>query len=156
MILADDQGYGDFGCHGHPCLKTPHLDALYRDCVRLTDFHVDPTCSPTRAALMTGKYASRVGVWHTLQGRSILRQGETTLAEIFRDHGYRTGIFGKWHLGDAYPYRPQDRGFEEVVIHGGGGIGQNPDYWGNDYFDDHYCRNGNWEAFKGYCTDVWF
>ncbi|WP_168566004.1 arylsulfatase [Crateriforma spongiae] len=156
LILTDDQGYGDFGCHGHPALETPEMDRLYSDSVRMTDFHVDPTCSPTRAALMTGKYASRVGVWHTLQGRSILRHNETTLADRFRDAGYRTGIFGKWHLGDAYPYRPQDRGFDETLIHGGGGIGQNPDYWGNTYFDDHYCRDGRWEKFNGYCTDVWF
>ena len=156
FILADDQGYGDMACHGHPCLKTPTLDALHGESVRFVNFHVDPTCSPTRSALMTGKYASRVGVWHTLQGRSILRREETTMAELFRDSGYRTGILGKWHLGDAFPYRPQDRGFEETLIHGGGGVGQNPDYWGNGYFDDHYCRNGKWEKFEGYCTDIWF
>jgi arylsulfatase A-like enzyme len=156
LILADDQGYGDMACHGHPCLKTPALDALHGDSVRLKNFHVDPTCAPTRAALMTGKYASRVGVWHTLQGRSILRREETTMAELFRDGGYRTGIFGKWHLGDNFPYRPQDRGFQEVVIHGGAGVGQNPDYWGNTYFDDQFCRNGGWEKFDGYCTDIWF
>lgn len=156
LILADDQGYGDLGSHGHPCLKTPELDALHRESVRFTNLHSDPTCSPTRAALMTGKYASRVGVWHTLAGRSILRREETTMPELFREGGYRTGIFGKWHLGDVFPYRPEDRGFQDVVIHGGGGVGQNPDYWGNDYFDDHYCRNGKWEKFDGYCTDVWF
>ncbi len=156
LILADDQGYGDLGCHGHPCLKTPALDALHRESVRLTNFHMDPTCAPTRAALLTGKYATRVGVWHTLQGRSILRREETTMAELLRAGGYRTGIFGKWHLGDNYPYRPEDRGFQEVVIHGGAGVGQNPDYWGNTYFDDHYRRNGRWEKFDGYCTDVWF
>jgi len=156
LILADDQGYGDLGCHGHPYLKTPALDTLHADSVRLTNFHVDPTCAPTRSALMTGKYATRVGVWHTLQGRSILRREETTMAELFRDGGYRTGIFGKWHLGDNYPYRPQDRGFQDVLIHGGAGVGQNPDYWGNTYFDDHFRRNGTWEKFEGYCTDIWF
>ncbi|HUS71711.1 MAG TPA: arylsulfatase, partial [Sedimentisphaerales bacterium] len=70
--------------------------------------------------------------------------------------GYRTGVFGKWHLGDNYPFRPQDRGFQEVLIHRGGGVGQGPDYWGNDYFDDTYLHNGKPKKFSGYCTDVWF
>lgn len=156
LILADDQGYGDLGCLGSPSLKTPALDRLHGESVRFTNFHVDPTCAPTRAALMTGKYASAVGVWHTLQGRSILRREETTMAELFRAAGYRTGIFGKWHLGDTWPYRPQDRGFQETLIHGGAGVGQNPDYWGNTYFNDHYRRGETWEKFDGYCTDIWF
>ena len=113
LIITDDQGYGDLGCHGNPVLKTPNLDRLHGESVRLTDFHVDPTCSPTRSALMTGRYASRTGVWHTITGRSLLRRDEITLAEVFAAAGYRTGIFGKWHLGDNYPYRPQDRGFQE-------------------------------------------
>ncbi len=156
LIMTDDQGYGDLGCHGNPMIKTPNLDKLYSESVRLTDFHVDPTCSPTRSALMTGRYSGRVGVWHTIMGRSLLASSETTMAEVFQGSGYATGIFGKWHLGDNAPCRPQDQGFTDVFVHGGGGVGQTPDYWGNDYFDDTYFRNGKPEPKNGYCTDVWF
>ena len=156
IIITDDQGYGDLGCHGNPIVKTPKIDEFYKQAVRLDNYHVDPTCAPTRAALMTGRYSNRVGVWHTIQGRNMLRTREKTMPEIFRANGYTTGIFGKWHLGDAYPYRPEDRGFDHVVIHGAGGVGQTPDYWGNDYFSDHYYINGQWTKFDGYCTDVWF
>ena len=156
LVLTDDQGYGDLACHGNPAIQTPHLDKLYTQSTRLTNFHVDPTCAPTRSALMTGRYSNRTGVWHTIQGRNLLRRREVTMADVFVQNGYETGIFGKWHLGDSYPFRPQDRGFKEVVIHGGGGVTQTPDFWGNDYFDDTYRVNGEPKAFKGYCTDVWF
>ncbi len=156
IVITDDQGYGDMSCHGNTELHTPNIDALHADSVRLTNFHVDPTCAPTRSALMTGKYSRRVGVWHTVMGRSFLAPEEKTLAERFSEHGYRTAIFGKWHLGDNYPLRPQDQGFQDVLVHGGGGVGQTPDHWGNDYFDDTYFRNGHPEKFDGYCTDVWF
>lgn len=161
FILTDDQGYGDLACLGNPWLKTPNLDRLHAQSVRLTNYHTGTTCSPTRASLMTGQYSNRVGVWHTINGRSLLRPGrsdesEATMADLFRASGYQTAIFGKWHLGDNYPLRPQDRGFNEVLVHGGGGVGQTPDFWGNDYFDDTYLRNGRPEKFQGYCTDVWF
>ena len=156
LIMTDDQGYGDLSCHGNPVLQTPHLDALYRESVRLTNFHVDPTCSPTRAALMTGRYSTRTGVWHTVMGRHMPRRREIMMPQVFADNGYRTAIFGKWHLGDNFPFRPQDRGFQEVLIHGGGGVGQIPDYWGNDYFDDTYFENGQPREFAGYCTDIFF
>ncbi|UCF44610.1 MAG: arylsulfatase [Planctomycetota bacterium] len=156
LVITDDQGYGDLGCHGNTVIKTPNLDKLYLQSVRLTNFHVCPTCAPTRASLMTGRYCNRTGVWHTVMGRSLLRSDEVTMADLFAANGYRTGIFGKWHLGDNYPFRPQDRGFQEVLVHGGGGVGQTPDYWGNDYFDDTYWHNGKPKKFAGYCTDVWF
>jgi arylsulfatase A-like enzyme len=156
LVITDDQGYGDLSCHGNSVLKTPNLDKLHSQSVRLDDFHVSPTCSPTRAALMTGRYCNRTGVWHTVMGRSLLSKDEVTMADVFAASGYRTGIFGKWHLGDNYPFRPQDRGFDETLVHGGGGIGNTQDYWGNDYFDDSYFRNGKPEKFTGYCTDVWF
>jgi len=156
LIVTDDQGYGDLGCHGNPILKTPHLDRLFSESVRLTNFHVDPTCSPTRAALMTGRYSTRTGVWHTVMGRHMPRPGEVMMPSVFAESGYRTAIFGKWHLGDNYPYRPQDRGFREVFVHGGGGVGQIPDYWGNDYFDDTFLDHGRWKRQQGYCTDVFF
>jgi len=156
LIMTDDQGYGDLAANGHPQLKTPHMDRLHRDGVRLENFHVDPTCSPTRSALLIGRYSGRVGVWHTIMGRNILRDDETTMAQLFQAAGYRTGIFGKWHLGDSYPYAARFRGFEDAIVHGGGGVGQTPDFWGNDYTDDHYNDNGTWRPFQGYCTDVWF
>jgi len=156
MVITDDQGYGDLACNGNPVLRTPNLDRLHNQSLRLTNYHVSPTCAPTRAALMTGRYTNLVGPWHTIQGRSILHQGEVTMADCFRASGYRTGIFGKWHLGDNYPSRPQDRGFDEVLIHGGGGIWQTPDHFGNDYFDDTYLHNGKAQKFEGFCTDVFF
>lgn len=156
LIVTDDQGYGDLGFHSNPVLRTPHLDTLARESFRLTNFHADPTCAESRAALMTGRYSARVGVWHTIRGRSLLREDEITLGRIFRENGYVTGVFGKWHLGDNYPFRPQDRGFDRSVVHGGGGIGQTPDAWGNDYFDDIYLVDGEPQPQQGYCTDVFF
>jgi len=156
LVMTDDQGYGDLACHGNRSIKTPNIDRLSSESVRLTNYHVSPTCAPTRAALLTGRYSNATGVWHTIMGRSLLHPEERTLADCFRAGGYRTGIFGKWHLGDNYPCRPQDRGFDEVLIHGGGGVWQTPDYFGNDYFDDVYNHNGKPEKFSGFCTDVWF
>ncbi len=156
LVLTDDQGYGDLGCHGNPVLRTPHMDALHGVSFRLSNYHVGPTCAPTRAGLYTGHYHNSTGVWHTIGGRSLLRRDEWSLADALSGAGYATGLFGKWHLGDAYPYRPEDRGFQEVVTHGGGGVGNTPDHWGNAYRDDHYRRNGQWRPYEGYCTDVWF
>ncbi len=156
LVITDDQGYGDLGCHGNPVVQTPHLDRFHGESVRLTNYHVGPTCAPTRAGLLTGRYANSTGVWHTIGGRSLLRADEYSLADAFRANGYATGLFGKWHLGDNYPYRPQDRGFEEVVVHGGGGVGNTPDHWGNCYFDDAYWTGAEHRRFPGYCTDVWF
>jgi arylsulfatase A-like enzyme len=156
LILTDDQGDGDMECHGSPYVKTPAINELYRQSVRFTDFHVDPSCSPTRSALLTGCYSSRAGVWHTTGGRSLLKEGMPTLADLFKTNGYETAIFGKWHLGENYPFRPQDRGFKESVVFGGGLITDNPDYWGNDYFDDTYRHNGKYQEYKGYCNTVWF
>ena len=156
LVITDDQGYGDLSCHGNPILKTPHLDKLHADSVRLTDYHVAPTCSPTRAALLTGRWTNRTGVWHTIMGRSMLRHNEVTIGKILGDGGYHTGMFGKWHLGDNYPYRPEDRGFQEVLRHGGGGVGQTPDFWDNAYFDGAYFHNGKAVPAKGFCTDVFF
>jgi arylsulfatase A-like enzyme len=156
LVITDDQGYGDLGHTGNAVIKTPHLDALAAASSQLTDYHVAPTCSPTRAALLTGHWANRTGVWHTINGRSMLRENEVTLGQMLKDAGYATGMFGKWHLGDNYPYRPEDRGFTEVYRHGGGGVGQTPDLWDNAYFDGRYFHNGKVVAAKGFCTDVFF
>ena len=156
LVITDDQGYGDLACHGNPSLRTPALDQFHSESVRFTDFHVDPLCSPTRAALLTGRYAYRTGVTAAYAGRSILRRDETTLADILAANGYRTGLFGKWHLGDNWPYRPNERGFHETVACWSGGVTQAADWWGNDYFDDVYYRDNEPEQFEGYCTDVFF
>lgn len=156
LVITDDQGYGDLACHGNPWIKTPNMDTLWESSVRLTDYHVSPTCAPTRAALLTGRYNNRTGVWHTVTGRTLLRENEATMANVFKDNGYATAMFGKWHLGDNYPRRPIDVGFQKAVYHGGGAIGNTNDYWDNDYFDDFYYDNGEYKQFEGYCTDVWF
>jgi hypothetical protein len=128
LVLTDDQGYGEIAAHGNKIIKTPNLDLLSQQSVRLTDFHVAPKCAPTRAALMTGVYPRRAGVWHTVAGVSLMRPELPTMAEVFSNSGYRTAMFGKWHLGESYPLRPQDRGFDEVFWHKGGGVGQTPDH----------------------------
>ena len=156
IIITDDQGYGDLAYHGNTIIKTPHLDAFAKQSLELTNFHVGTTCAPTRAGLMTGRNANRNNAWHTIAGCSILLEDEEIIPEVFQRNGYQTSMFGKWHLGDNYPFRPQDRGFQETFYHGGGGVQQTPDYWNNDYFDDTYFRNGVPEKTKGYCTDVWF
>jgi arylsulfatase len=161
FILTDDQGYGDLSCHGNPVLRTPNLDRLHAEGVRFTDFHVSPTCSPTRSALMTGRHEFRNGVTHTILERERLTLKATTLAQVLKSAGYTTGIFGKWHLGDQAEYQPDRRGFDEVFIHGAGGIGQTypgscGDAPGNTYFDPAILHNGKFEKTRGYCTDVFF
>ena len=149
FVLTDDQGYGDLGSHGNEVIRTPNVDRHHADAVRFADFHVGTTCAPTRAGLLTGHYCNSAGVWHTIGGRSLLREDEWTLADALRGAGYRTGHFGKWHLGDSQPFRPHERGFERSVYHAGGGIGNTGDPWGNDYFDDTYYVNGEPRALRG-------
>ncbi|MFN0051066.1 MAG: arylsulfatase [Planctomycetales bacterium] len=161
FILTDDQGYGDISAHGNPVLKTPNLDRLHAQGVRFTDFHVSPTCSPTRSALMTGRHEFRNGVTHTILERERLTPHATTLAQVLQSAGYTTGIFGKWHLGDEPDRWPSRRGFEEMFIHGAGGIGQSypgscGDAPGNTYFDPAILHNGKFEKTSGYCTDIFF
>ncbi|MDF1515053.1 MAG: arylsulfatase [Anaerolineae bacterium] len=156
MIITDDQGYGDLGCHGNPVAQTPHLDKLHEKSIRLTDFHAAPMCTPTRGQLLTGLDAARNGAVNVSSGRTLLRSDLPTIADVFRANGYRTGMFGKWHLGDNYPYRPQDRGFDESLWFPSSHISSLPDYWENDYFDDVYNRNGSRVRYSGYCTEVFF
>jgi arylsulfatase A-like enzyme len=161
FFLTDDQGYGDISAHGNPILKTPHLDELRAKSVCFEDFHVSPTCSPTRSALFSGRHEFKNGVSHTIFERERLALGSVTLAQVLRDTGYSTGIFGKWHLGDEKEYLPSSRGFQEMFIHGGGGIGQSfpgscGDAPGNEYFDPAILHNGKFVKTRGYCTDVFY
>ena len=160
-VMTDDQGYGDIAIHGNPVVKTPHLDRMHGESVRLTEFHASPTCAPTRAALMTGRHEFRSGVTHTIFERERLALAATTLPQLLKTAGYTTGIFGKWHLGDEDAYQPGKRGFDRVFIHGGGGIGQSypgscGDAPGNTYFDPVIRSDGTFVKTKGYCTDVFF
>lgn len=161
LVLTDDQGYGDLSCHGNPVIKTPHLDKLHGESARFTDFHVSPTCAPTRSALMTGRHEFFNGVTHTILERERLRLDAVTLPTVLKQAGYTTGIFGKWHLGDEPEYWPNKRGFDEMFIHGCGGIGQSypgtcGDCPGNKYFNPVINHNGKLVPTDGYCTDVFF
>jgi arylsulfatase A-like enzyme len=156
LIMTDDQGYGDLGVHGNSKIRTPNLDRFARESARLKSFFVSPVCSPTRASLMTGRYNFRTGVVDTYAGRSLMHPGETTIAEVLAAAGYRTGIFGKWHLGDNAPMRPIDRGFQEALVIKGGGIGQASDPpGGSSYTDPILQHNGRPEKYQGYCSDIY-
>lgn len=156
IVLSDDQGYGDFSCHGNPVLKTPNLDKLHAEGIRFTDFHAAPMCTPTRGQLLSGCDCLANGAMNVSSGRAFLRRELPTMADIFAASGYHCGQFGKWHLGDNYPYRPQDRGFHEAICYPSSHIGSAPDFWNNHYFDDVYSHNGKREKFSGYTTDVFF
>ncbi len=161
LILTDDQGYGDLSCTGNPVLKTPHIDRLAAEGVLFTNFQASPTCAPTRCALLTGKHEFRSGVTHTIFERERMSLQAFTYAQALQNAGYTTGIFGKWHLGDEDAYMPGKRGFNEVFIHGAGGIGQTyagscGDAPGNSYFNPALWHNDKFVKTEGYCTDVFF
>lgn len=157
LIMSDDQGYGDLSIHGNPNLATPGLDSIAKAGAQFTQFQVCPVCSPTRSSLMTGRYNYRTGVVDTYLGRSLMDPKEITIAEVLRGAGYRTGIFGKWHLGDNYPMRAIDQGFDDSLVANGGGLAQPGDPPpGNSYTDPLLRRNGKYEKTMGYCTDIFF
>jgi len=161
LVITDDQGYAPVGAHGHPWIRTPNMDRLHGASTVFTRFLVSPTCSPTRVALMTGRHPLKNGITHTIYERERLASGAVTLPQVLAKAGYKSGIFGKWHLGDEADYQPENRGFDEVFIHGGGGIGQVypgscADAPGNTYFDPVIRHNGKFVKTKGFCTDVFF
>ena len=161
LMMTDDQGYAPVARHGHSWIRTPNLDDLFDRSTRFTRFHVSPTCSPTRSALMTGRHPMKNGVTHTILERERMTLDATILPQVLKTVGYTTGIFGKWHLGDEDPYQPHNRGFDEAFIHGAGGIGQAydcscADAPGNKYFDPVLRHNGTFVRTKGYCTDLFF
>ena len=155
ILLSDDQGYGDIGAHGNPVLKTPALDKLHGESVRLTDFHAAPMCTPARGQLLTGLDALHNGATSVTAGRALVRRGIPTMGDVFSANGYATGVFGKWHIGDMYPFRPMDRGFQEAKYFHGFGLSSAPEF-DNDYFNGRYRHNGVEKRFPGYCTDFWF
>ncbi|MEC8244514.1 MAG: arylsulfatase [Verrucomicrobiota bacterium] len=161
LVITDDQGYGPIGKHGNPWIKTPNLDKLYGQSTRFERFLVSPTCSPTRAALMSGRHPMKNGITHTILERERMALNTVILPQVLAKAGYASGIFGKWHLGDEEPYQPHKRGFDETFIHGAGGIGQKfscscADVPGNKYFDPVIRHNGSFVMTKGYCTDLFF
>ena len=161
LVITDDQGYGPIGNHDHPWIQTPNLDKLHGQSIRFERFLVSPTCSPTRAALMSGRHPMKNGITHTILERERMALSTVTLPQVLAKAGYSSGIFGKWHLGDEEPYQPHKRGFDEAFIHGAGGIGQKfncscADVPGNKYFDPVIRHNGSFVKTSGYCTDLFF
>ena len=156
LILVDNQSYFELSCHGHAQLKTPKIDRFAGESVDFVNFHAPPFCSPSRGAMLTGRYALRSGIHKTIGGVSILHQQEATLANHLKGSGYMTAIFGKWHLGMNYHYHTMERGFDEVFVHGGGGIGQLEDYFGNRHADATWDHNGTMVKSKGFSSDVLF
>jgi arylsulfatase len=161
IVMTDDQGLGDFSHTGNEILKTPSIDEFAKNSVRFKDFQVSPTCAPTRAALMSGKAPFKVGVTHTIMQRERMSLDVHTMPQALKSVGYSTGLFGKWHLGDEDEYLPQSRGFDEVLMHGAGGIGQSnlgdfPPNKENLYFDNVLLHNDTIVQTKGFCTDVFF
>jgi len=161
FVITDDQGMGDLSCTGNQLVKTPHIDKFYEGSTRFTEYHVSPTCAPTRAALMSGRFPFKTGVTHTILQRERMSLDMFTLPQALQSAGYQTGLFGKWHLGDEKEYLPQQRGFDEVLMHGAGGIGQTKhgDFPANEencYFDNILLHNETVVKTKGFCTDVFF
>lgn len=160
LVMTDDQGYGDLGIHANPFIRTPVLDSLAGLSTRIDPFYVSPVCAPTRSSLMTGRYHLRTGVYDTYNGGAMMSPEEHTVAEVLAEHGYHTAMVGKWHLGDSYPMRPMDQGFDYYLAHKGGGIGQPGDDYGNfirndsSYFDPYLWENGKRVRRKGYCSNI--
>jgi arylsulfatase A-like enzyme len=145
-ILTDDQGYGDLAKHGHPLLKTPHTDRLYDESVRFDNFYVSPSCSPTRAAMLTGMHEFRNGVTHTREPREHLWTGATILPQLLSTAGYFNGFIGKWHLCSQGEYAPCNRGFDWCSTNP-----QGP----RKHFDVDIVRNNKKTPSKGFREDVY-
>lgn len=151
FLLTDDQGYCDLSMHGNPIVKTPVIDNFAKESIEFTQFYASPVCMPTRASLMTGKYNYRVGV--AIDGSKTMFTEEVTLAEALKEADYATALYGKWHLGDRYPHRPIDQGFDEAIRHTAGSMGVYPS--DNSNFDPVLLENGKYKKFKGYSMDIY-
>lgn len=146
LILTDDQGYGDLGVHGNTAIKTPVLDQFVLESARFDRFYVSPLCAPTRASLLTGRYHLSTGTVSVSNGLETMDTEEYTLGELFKDNGYHTAIFGKWHNGQHYPHHPLAQGFDEFT-------GFLAGHWSN-YFDTKLEKDGKSQGFSGYLPDV--
>jgi arylsulfatase A-like enzyme len=145
LIMSDDQGWGDLGINGNTNLSTPNIDALAKNGVSFQNFYVQPVCSPTRAELLTGSYAARIGVYSTSEGGERFNLEETTMAQIFKNAGYKTAAYGKWHSGMQPPYHPNARGFDDYY-------GFTSGHWGN-YFSPMLEHNGAIVKGEGFLVD---
>ncbi len=145
VILTDDQGWGDLSLHGNPNLSTPNIDAMAREGAEIDRFYVCAVCSPTRAEFLTGRYHNRSGVYSTSAGGERFNSDEQTIAEVFREGGYATGCYGKWHSGMQYPYHPNARGFDDYYGFCSG-------HWGN-YFSPMLEHNGRLVKGDGFIVD---
>ncbi|NQT02271.1 MAG: sulfatase-like hydrolase/transferase [Planctomycetes bacterium] len=157
LIMADDLGYGDIGCYGSKKIRTPNIDALARGGLRFTDYHSNcPVCSPTRAALLTGRYQQRCGIEGVVTAAKHRHTGmaleEVTFAEVLKRRGYATGIFGKWHVGYNVEFNPAKQGFDEFI----GYVSGNVDY--HSHIDqagfEDWWKNLQKVPEEGYCTDL--
>lgn len=148
FILLDDVGYADCSINGHPILKTPNIDQLALNGVQFANFRVSPSCSPTRAALMSGKHEFMSGVTHTVSPRRLMSLKTTTIAQFLKSQDYATGLFGKWHLGEVGKYRPEHRGFDVSVTCRG--------HIQDEHFDPVLEFNGQEKSCKGFREDILF
>jgi len=155
VMMSADQGWGELSSASHPQVRTPRLDRLREEGMDFRRMIAAPTGAATRAQLFSGLHEFRCGVSHTLAGRNLVRPEITLLPEIFRQAGYRTAIIGRWGLGDAYPHRPEDRGFEEFWVNGGHFLGQTSDFWGNTNQSPRVRTQGGWVPREGHVTAVW-
>ena len=157
LIMADDLGYGDVSCYGSKKIRTPNIDALAKGGMKFTDYHSNcPVCSPTRAALLTGRYQQRSGIEGVVTAAKHRHTGmaleEVTFAEVLKERGYVTGIFGKWHVGYNAEFNPARQGFDEFI----GYVSGNVDY--HSHIDqagfEDWWKNCEKVPEEGYCTDL--
>lgn len=156
LIMLEEVGYCDLSCYGNRIVRTPNITSLYENSIRMANYHCSPVGTQTAAAILTGRYPERMGVWRDAAGRNVLRFGEYTLADMMREGGYRTAIFGKWNLGSGDFYAPEFRGFDESLVVTANGLSQIPDFWGNTDDSPVLRHNGKLVRTRGNMTRTFF